>query len=400
MKKNKSIYQKNSEWLMYVSLYLLVFTLPLTEAVKNLALILFLIIAFYSTYKKDITIKFDLINISILLMPVFIFIGSYFSIDPKNTLEGLDSIATMSILFIYVRELSWTEKQVKYLFLSMFSGFLITLGMGYYKYIMLHKTFLELNSVGHVNHSAIYMLFIFTISLSYFILSYRKLEKKYLLFIMLVNISAGISVFVTGSRATMYSLLGILVLFIIYSSLYLNKKILLSLGALFLIGGILLYFSMNSYTIYKFQEGIFYVSGREDIAIGFINSWLHHNKLFGIGLNNSSLIELTDYYANYSTERISHYSHAHNTFLTYLSERGIVGLGIYIIFIFSILVNLLKKFFLNPKNKFVVMGIFIWILNFIISFANTTFHHENAILMLIIWALAIGTTSNEKTKIH
>ena len=376
--------------IMYGALLLLAFTLPLTEALKNLALIVFLLAGFYAVYKKEIKVKFDILNILILLMPTMIFIGSYFALDPINTIRGLNSIVTMSFLFIFIRELEWTDEYIKMLLFALFTGFLIALGLGSYKHFYLSQQFLELKSIGHVNHSAIYMLSIFILSLVYLALEFKKLNYKYIIVIVIVNISASLAVFLTGSRAAMYTLLGMVLLFGLYSVIKLNKKVLFFMLSGLIGIGLLFYFNADSYMISKFKEGIFYGSGRGDIMVGFFESWLHHNKLFGIGLNNSFLINLKDYYNNYSISEILSYSHAHNTFMTYLVERGLVGLLLYLAFIFTILLYLVKIFFINPQNKLVIMGIFLWIENFIISFANTTFHHENAILMLIIWAVSMN----------
>ena len=378
--------------IMFGALLLLGFTLPLAEALKNLALIVFLLTGVYAVYKKEIMIKWDFLNISILMIPLAILIGSYFAIDPKNTIRGLNSIITMAVMFIFIREMDWHEQRIKAFLSVLFGGFLVALGIGYYNLIYAGKTFLELHSVGHVNHSSIYMLLIFIISFVYATLNWKKMTLFQKVLTVIVIISSIVSVFITGSRATMYTSLGILSLYMFYNIIIIDKRMIF----LFLIMGLLIVvlfmFNVDARMIVKFKRGIFSDPARLELIHTFFYAWKDHNWLFGVGVNNSGMIDLS----LYGGKIISSMGHAHNTFLTYLVERGIVGLALYLIFMFTVFSVLIKRILIMPKNYLVVMSLLIWIANFIISFANTTFHHENAILMLIIWAIAIRSTQDEK----
>jgi O-antigen ligase len=382
------------EKIMFILLFILAFTLPLTESFKNMALILFILVGFYATYKKEITPKIDFLNIIMLLIPIMILLGSYYAIDTQNTIRGTSSIITMSILFMYIRELEWTRKKVKSLFISFFLGFSITLIWGYYDLFYHGKRYLELHSVGHVNHSSIYMLLIFIISLVYLTIEFKKLKYYNILFIAIVCLVSIVSIFITGSRATMYTSIGAITLFGIYGFFKIDKKILLFLSLIVFVILFLFFLNSDNYMLNKFQRGIFNNAPRVDLIIGFFNTWIDNNILFGIGINNSGLINLKEYYSDSMFESMSH---AHNTYITYLVERGFIGLMLYMTFMGYVLTLLIKNILITQNHALVVTAILIWIANFIISFANTTFHHENAILILIILALALNN-SNIKEK--
>lgn len=382
---------------MFVVLLLLVFSLPLSESIKNITLVLFIVVGFYGTYKKIIMPKLDFLNILLILMPIIIIIGSYFALDTPNTIKGSNTIITMNILFIYLRELHLSKKEIVKLLFSLFLGFFVTLLWGYYDLFFHIENTLKLHSVGHVNHSSIYMLLIFIISLVYVTIEYKKsstIQTLFMTFICLVSIT---SVYITGSRATMYTSLGITFLFGIYSFFQLNKRILIFLGFIIFTIGLLFFFNIDMHMTEKFEKGIFNNAPRLNLAIGFLSSWLHHNLFFGIGIDNSNLINLKEYYSNCI---FSSMSHAHDTYITYLVERGLTGLIIYLAFLIYLIVVLTKKLLKDKSNFLLIIAILIWITNFVISFANTTFHHENAILILIFWAIALEYKETKDVEIQ
>ena len=86
--------------------------------------------------------------------------------------------------------------------------------------------------------------------------------------------------------------------------------------------------------------------------------------------------------------------HAHNIYLANLVDRGILGLIIFLSFMFTWLITLInsyKKFNRDSKAMLFVMGSFsAWTTIFGIGFVNTTFHHENALLALFFLSLHLN----------
>jgi O-antigen ligase len=370
--------------LFYLLLGLALF-LPLTEAPKNLFLILFIIFGVVALFKQQIKIKLDAVNILIILIPITVLISAYFAIDVANSFKGSKSIITASLLFVLFRELSLSRLQIKTLLFTVFLGLFLSLIWGYYD-LYNGATYLQLHSVGHVNHSSIYMLLSFVIALIFTTTQFRNLSKPQLVFSILIILFSLLSVFITGSRATMYSLIGITSLFTLYSlKNFGNKASLYSIVALLVIA-MLIIFGISEQ---KFQKGILDNTPRVDLINGFFWAWWNNNIWTGIGIGNSYMLELREYYPQSMFETMPH---AHNTFLTYLTERGLIGLMPYLIFNIVILVFFIKQLLLDSKNYLIIIALAMFIVNSVISFANTTFHHENALLMLIVWALAIGSS--------
>ena len=88
------------------------------------------------------------------------------------------------------------------------------------------------------------------------------------------------------------------------------------------------------------------------------------------------------------------YAHPHNIYLSNLVDRGILGLIIFLIFMFIWLITLFnsyKKYNQDSKAMLFIMGSFsAWTAIFGIGFVNTTFHHENALLALFFLSLHLN----------
>ena len=110
-------------------------------------------------------------------------------------------------------------------------------------------------------------------------------------------------------------------------------------------------------------------------------TWLEH-PFFGIGSGEFKTIDITKYFPGNGEVRVSH---SHNTFLTFLTEKGIIALLAYLIFQLSLFIKFIKNF---RQNSIVFLALLMLVFQNVISLVNTTFHHENALLMLLFWALA------------
>jgi O-antigen ligase len=126
------------------------------------------------------------------------------------------------------------------------------------------------------------------------------------------------------------------------------------------------------------------------------------NPLLGIGGGNWNHIEIDQIKSAvefrgevFDPEAFSlEYHHPHNIYLSNLVDRGILGLIIFLSFMFIwliTLVNSYKKYNKDLKGMLFIMGSFsAWSTIFGIGFVNTTFHHENALLALFFLSLHLN----------
>ncbi len=173
---------------------------------------------------------------------------------------------------------------------------------------------------------------------------------------------------------------------------HINIKFTLSIISIFVLAIITVAFVMQNDArfVYKISQGISSNETRWPIFYSAFYTWLEH-PFFGIGLGNFKDIDITTFFPGNSEVRVSH---AHNTFLTFLTEKGIFALLAYLVFQLSLFINFIKNI---KTSNIVFCGLLILLFNNVISLFNTTFHHENALLMLFIWALALGVIDEKNS---
>ncbi len=369
-------------------LYLLAFSLPLTEFVKQVAIVGLIFSGGYLFYLQERSIKKDLSFIGVTLLAGASFIAIPFAQDPSGALHGALDIFKVVAIFIILRGLSLDYQTIGRFFIVLFISFIIAVIWGGYNYFIEEYRYFELHSIGHVNHSAIYTGMLILIAYGIFFLKNftpNLKEQKILTILSLFTLLIGIfALVVEGSRAGLLGTFIPLLLTFFITKGYKNKKLLYLLGIIIIISLITLF--NNKYAFDKVQEGIFYSANRTSIWLGALKSFPDQNifhMLFGMGAKNFHFINLQHYVPDFAT---IHKGHAHNTYITFLLEKGIVGLLGYLIFLLGVFKDLWQS---NKTNLLKIIALNIFLLNLIISLVNTTFHDELSLLMVIVWALAI-----------
>ena len=268
--------------------------------------------------------------------------------------------------------------------------------------ILFTKDSLQLHSVGHVNHSAIYLCMIAGASLSVLISQLQGTQKKYVFITSLLLFFLISSVIISESRGAF----GIAFL-LIYSMFFLSKisvktKILcLGLLSTFLVTII---FIMPAPVIEKqigYQNSHDILSQRDKVwRASFEVARL--NPLLGIGGGNWKQINIDQLKSSVESRGETFVAedfalqsaHPHNIYLSNLVDRGISGLIIFLSFMFIWLITLIKsykKYNQDSKVMLFITGSFsAWTTIFGIGLVNTTFHHENALLALFFLSLHLN----------
>ena len=343
-------------------LIIVLFTLPVTEGLKQISLILFVLVGIYICVKEKKQFKFDVINTSLFIFVLATFISCLVNgISPSRVLDPL-----RCMLFFFVARTVGTEKiNFKFMFYALFAGFIVAFIPACVKKITSNNpmALFELKSIGHVNHSAIFMLLVLLVSLS-FVDSKDKFFKSSCFIIAIIS-TCGI--LIAGSRATMYLLPVVIFSILIYLTIkkHINIKFTLSVISIFALAIIAVAFVMQNDArfVFKISQGISSNETRWPIFYSAFYTW-QDNPFFGIGLGN------------------------------FKTEKGIFALLAYLVFQLSLFIKFIK----NIKTSNVVFcGLLILLFNNVISLFNTTFHHENALLMLFIWALALGVIDEKNS---
>jgi len=369
---------------IYFSILCIAFSLPLIELTKQVATFVLIVLGIYLVYTKNLTIQKDGIFFGFLTLVIFSIIGSIFSPTPISSLLGCKDILRLFLFFIIVRGLSFDQIQIKNIFLSLALGFSLALALSYFKFFA-YGDILELKSVGHINHSAIYMVLMFSLTfILYFFNTDTNSNKNLKHIYLFVAFIALISIFLTQSRASMYVALFVLFLVLVYFTLlkknYFLFYVFVAFFALFVLSAFLFGF------LGRFSIG-FEDIARINIFKASLVAIMNKNIFFGIGVGNFKSLNINSLVG---LDGAFYISHAHNTFLTFLTERGLFSLLGYLLFVGMLLKILLNALLSNPRNNLILIAFVFWIVNIIISLANTTFHHENAQLLCLFWALALN----------
>ena len=400
----KKIYFKNKlKFLELAFLSLFLAFLPSWEAPKNIFLAGYLITALYrqSQLSPSKWTFWDWVFLSLIassfLSALFPFVAG------GSEWKGFRGIL-LWITFgwtLYRSEYDLSEK--KYLFIFAILMTIPPLIWGLTEFLVLHtKEALQLHSVGHVNHSAIYLCMMIGAVLSILISQLQPAKKKYvfitsLLFIFLIS-----SVIISQSRGAFGIVFLLTFALILLSKLSIKiKAISLSLVTIFLLT---ITFIMPVPTIEKqiANQNSHNVLGSRDKLWRAAFEVARLNPLLGIGGGNwdhikidqiKSSVESRGEVFNNDTFTFK-FHHPHNIYLSNLVDRGILGLIIFLSFMFIWLITLInsyKKFNQDSKAMLFIMGSFsAWSTIFGIGFVNTTFHHENALLALFFLGLHLS----------
>ncbi len=376
----------------FYALCLLLFFLPYSEFFKHFFLAIFFLSWLARRYAcRGFGGHFDIADLAMMAIPVLGFLSAAFS--PSNSLQiAINNIdlTVIMILGIMVKRTSWESIQLRFLAIIITLGAFFALVAGFAQHKLLGAEF-TLRSVGHINHSAIYLTLVALLAFVYFL---EARSTKTRLAWILVSLCLFVAQLVFESRATT----GIYLIFVLITTIIVSNRSRavfgVSLGTLVLISSL-------AYLLYP---GLI-----QALSILFYDlpTALHDR----IPLYRTGLIAATDspFFGNgpgffhavtteenirrlvtenglfYRADSYPHHRHAHNLFISFLVERGWLALIFVIIFFGNCLYYSVKKLCESANSVamtalvsiFVVLGV---------GLVNTTFHHEHGILSMFLIA--------------
>ena len=399
-------------------LSLLILSLPSIEAPKNIFLVFYLLTRtiFEFIEWKQRKIKwthwdslFLTFVLTALLSTVFAGMPHLAGVTHLEEWKGFSVLMTAILTGWLLSRAQYNRENYKGVFKLIVLSALLPLLCGLYQYLIIHtKRTLELHSVGHVNHSAIYLVMIFGASLGWLLahLNFEKFKMKSSNFLVIslaiLTLIFFVSLIIGESRGAygVGFLLGLLIIHFLSA----NKKIKL-IGVISLMLIVLLSVILKTGVIEKQianQEANNVLSSRDKVWNVSLEASRFY-PLLGIGLSNWHFISLdnlkTSVEARGEKFNPANYwfpGHSHNIYLSALVERGIVGLLVTIFFMLFWLRHLINTYNLTKKKieaSYLWTGsLSAWVATFGIGFVNTTFHHEHAILACLFLGLYLSYT--------
>ena len=386
----------------------MIVSLPSLEAPKNIFLVGYLITRFISeVIQSKQGIKqwkgWDFLFITIIFTAFLSTVFAGFS--GLEEWKGYKVFLSAILIGWFLSRAHYSQNQYRIIFLLIVLAIIPPLLWGLYEYLVIHsKKYLEIHSVGHVNHSAIYLTMIFGATLGWFISQFDSRKKNkatqwQTILIGIMSFILFIALIIGQSRGAfgIAVLLGLCLLFLA------NGKKIKIIGGFF-IASILIFCVLFRIEIVQKQinnaNSGSSLSGRDKVW-NVSKEAFRFSPLLGLGLSNWHFIKLSQLeksvQARGETFDADNYifpGHSHSLYFSALLERGIVGLMVTLIFMFYWLYDLIKTFKWSKKSSTSFMlwaGSFsAWLATFGIGLVNTTFHHEHGILACLFLGLYIS----------
>lgn len=386
--------------------------LPIWEFPKLLFLLLFLLTALYSIYKQRKTLHLNSLDLVLIVWLFSGFVIAWFApLDYKQWKGALSHIFIPIVLF-FLRHLNLSQKASLILLMtSLIATLIATIQAYWYLYSGQEQT-LMLNSVGHVNHSAIYLTESFVIALAFGLCSpfetcfYKGLNAFILGFLV-------VAIIYTDSRGALICTMLIAVALTSCNVSHSKKPLFMALFLVVITFSALFIWKppIVSKTLKQTDAGQF-LPERIKIWNSAMLIW-RNNPAFGVGMRNYSRVNqvlqtqwLKKENARFSFDRYLPYSHAHNLFLNTLAEQGLFGLSL-LVMILAYLIFSYAKY--RPKPQDDQFHWLIWIAGAgnllvvcLIGLVNTTLHHEHGLLFAVVtglWLSHIRKNQQKQTRL-
>ena len=319
--------------------------------------------------------------------------------------KGYKVFLTAILTGWFLSRTHYTQDQYRIIFQLIVIAIIPPLLWGLYEYLIIHsKTSLEIHSVGHVNHSAIYLIMIFGAAFGWFIsqFNFRKKNKGGQLQSVLIGILSFIlfiSLIIAQSRGA-FGIAIFLSLYLIFLAKGMKVRIIsMAIMTLIIISSVYLKTDIVQKQINNQNDNN--VLANRDMVWNVSIEASRFSPLLGIGLSNWHFIKLSQIQksveARGETFNADNYffpGHSHSLYLSALVERGIVGLLVTFIFMIYWLYDLLITFKWSKKSStshILWTGSFsAWLATFGVGLVNTTFHHEHGILACLFLGLYIS----------
>jgi O-antigen ligase len=383
--------------LEYVALVALAAVLPLFETPKTLFWLLYLVLWLFNRARaRDFGGPWDRWDTLILLWIASAQAAVVFAGLGAQWKAGGDVLRYATVLWAMKRS-RYPQSVLASLLVALPAGTLLALGWGYYHILLTtQNTYLGLNSVGHVNHSATYLAIAFSTTLIATRAWWRYAASPWRIGGLVCSLLFAISLFVMQSRAAVGAALVVaFVLLLVYAVRHRQSMRHLVIGAAIVVG---IGFAVKPEVVEKnylqIERSGTLLAFRELIWRAGLLAWREY-PLFGVGIHSWGRIseERAKTWAAVDGENLDAHdvmasSHGHSLYLNTLVERGGVGLAA----MFSVLVLWAVTLLRNiPDAAASPLGwsywggsAAAWMVAVIVGFVNTTLHHEQALISMLL----------------
>ena len=301
--------------------------------------------------------------------------------------RGAFDIVRYGAVLGLLRRAQYTTKEQRTLFHALVASLVIGLALGHWRLWHEQSEFLELNSVGHVNHTAIYLAIMLGACGAWLFTGGGIVAAAVELLII-------VSIVVSESRAgigvSLAMLLGLA------AAWWPRSRRPLAAAAILVVGTVSVAWYGGAEFIQKHQANVQAhntLSFRDGIWRAAMVAWERY-PLFGIGMDNYKLVtaeRLKQWRRaagkEFDPARYVEFPHAHSLYINTLAERGVIGAApvaaVLLLWLFYLVRYRPRRE--APDDDWLWWGAAIaaWVVTAGVGLVNTTLHHENALLAAI-----------------
>jgi O-antigen ligase len=382
--------------------------LPLVEFWKNVALLAYFIVWTVNRVRtRDFGGPWRTPDTLVVLWIGGAYLAASFAGLPGNAWSKTGDVAVSALLFWMVTRAGYSERELRWVFGALVASTMLGLFYGYWRLWggAGKSGTLQLYSVGHVNHTAIYLAMMLGVCVSWLFARWRAWSSKGRSAALAVTALVCVSLVVTASRGAIA--IGFLLTLIIAAAWWPRWRapLVASTVAAAVIAASLIGFGVEvvrkqmenaaAGNVLSFRDGVW--------RMGFA-AWEKY-PWFGVGKDNYGQItheRIRGWRAeagkDYDASRYVQFPHGHSLYVNTLAERGAVGLATLAAILVASLAALLR---LRPRPAdadfaWLAWGAAAsaWIVTAGVGTVNTTLHHEHgqlAALLLATWLSTLPT---------
>ena len=380
------------------SLVLMLIFLPSFEAPKNLFLVSYVLLSLTRQYKTSNSLRFEKIDYIFLFLLTTAFLSTIFSGLHGHEWKGFKSFFTVFIFGWTFAKSQYTKETVRGIFLCAILTILPPLFFGLYELLWAkHSTFLKIHSVGYVNASGLYLMAAASAAMSYVLFFKPKKHQIYhYLFGGLLIVLFSCSLLIASSRSAFLAFVIAAVILILFSKIKFKKSVLTLLLISFSLSFLLKapVFEKHMQDV-KDNNTLAYRDKLWNVSLEAARSF--SNK-FGTGIDNYGFADevfvkrsVESRGETYDPKNYFYVNLTHNVYLSYLVERGFLGLisliALMIFWANGLLTNI-KRLGRDPQHDYLWGGSLSAFLSvYVVGFVHVTLVHEPGILALFFFGL-------------
>jgi O-antigen ligase len=373
------------------------FVLPLLEAPKNILSVLFIAIWLLNRARaREVGGHWDGWDTLIVLwMGSALAAAAFAGIRGDEWRAALDIVRYATILW-FLKRSRYPDQTWIALLVAIVAGTTVGLAWGYYDTLITgQRYYLQLHSVGHVNHSAIYLAIVFCVAMIATRAWWRAADRgRRALGLALLALLVVSLMWMESRAAAGTAFLAALVVLSAYAARQSRHLGVIALSAVLAAGAVLVLKPEVLEKNTKYMQAGDWLNGRDLVWNVAFAAWREY-PLFGVGMDNFARVGEEDLKAwsakrgeTFDRRSVVFAPHGHSLYINSLAERGTVGLGILLAVLAAWALALFRPI-PDAKAPPLLWGYWggaagAWIITIVAGVLNTTLHDEQAMLCMLL----------------